>query len=229
MEQELREAGLPPCACAVTSGRAAESPGWEEREWWAGREPRLRRRSTTLVRGPPYLRGLDPGQSGAAVAERRSEPSGPDSRERPSCEEVSGLSGRGGLGRRVRQASPAGGGVPPSCPVTGSPCADCLVRPGLRLPRPGVRTCAAFASRLPAFPRCPGRAGRSFPFRSPCRPLPLPAFSRPASLTPLRLPPAASLNVFSRSLWLAGAGRVKAETAPRLGGPGFSPFPADSA
>lgn len=87
MEQKLREAGLPPCACAVTAGRAAESPRWEERERWAGREPRLRRRSTTLVRGPPYLLGLDPGQSGAAVAERRSEPSGPDSRERPSCEE----------------------------------------------------------------------------------------------------------------------------------------------
>lgn len=124
---------------------------------------------------------------------------------------------------------PAGGGVRPSCPVTASPCADCLARPGPGLPRPGVRTCAAFASRLPAFPRCPGRAGRSFPFRSPCRPLPLPAFSRPASLTPLRLPPAASLNVFSQSLWLAGTGRVKAETAPRLGCPGFSPFPADSA
>lgn len=89
---------------------------------------------------------------------------------------------------------PAGGGVWPSRPVAASPCADCLALPGPRLPRPGVRSCAAFASRLPAFPRCPGRAGRSFPFRSPCRPLPLPAFSRPGSRTSLRLPPAASLT-----------------------------------
>lgn len=86
----------------------------------------------------------------------------------------------------------AGGGVPPSRPVASSPCADSW--PGLAFvpPRPGVRSGAAFASRLPASPRCPGRAGRSFPFRSPCRPLPLPAFSRPASRAPLDLPPAAA-------------------------------------
>lgn len=143
-------------------------------------------------RGPPYLRGLDPGQSDAAVAERRSEPTGPDPRERPSCEEVSSRTGRGGPGASCLPGlPPARGGVPLSGLVAAFPCADCPARPGPRLPRPGVPSCAAFASRLPAFPGCPGRAGHSFPFRSPCRPLPLPAFSRPASRTPLRLPPAA--------------------------------------
>lgn len=39
LEQGLREAGLPPYACVVAAGRAAESPRWEERELWAGREP----------------------------------------------------------------------------------------------------------------------------------------------------------------------------------------------
>lgn len=96
-----------------------------------------------------------------------------------------------GRGRRVRQAShprEAESGPPVWSRRFPAPTA----RPGPRLPRPGVPSCAAFASRLPAFPRCPGRAGHSFPFRSPCRPLPLPAFSRPASRTPLRLRPAAS-------------------------------------
>lgn len=152
-------------------------------------------------RGPPYLQGLDPGQSDAAVAERRLGPTGPDPQEHPSCEEVSVLTCPAGPGRRVRRASrPREAESRP--PVRAQRLPAPTAWPGLALVRRGLE-CAAFASRLPAFPRYPGRAGRSFPFRPSCRPLPLPAFSRPASRMPLPLASCSSARVSSRVLCAA--------------------------
>lgn len=216
--------------------RLARLPShWDGRSVISGRGTSLCSAGAVRLwrRGPIYLRGLDPGQSGAAVAERRSEPTGPDPRERPGCEEVSSLTGRGGQGRSFRQASyPREAESRPLVRSRRFPTPTAwpgLAWPGPRPPGPGVRSCAAFASRLTEFPR---RASRSFPFRSPCRPLPLPAFSSPASRTPLRLPPAAQLASppassapplhFSLFEFVVGrAGRARGVTAPRSGVPGF--------
>lgn len=107
-------------------------------------------------RGPPYLRRLDPGQSDAAVAERRSEPTGPDPRERPSCEEVRWLNGTRRVGDVVSARPPTRGRQSPALRSGRGVSLRRLpdpARPGPRLSRPGVLSCAALASRLPAFPR----------------------------------------------------------------------------
>lgn len=187
----------------------------------------MRRRSTTLEARATLSAGFG---SGSVRRGGRRETLGADGAGFPGAPQLRG----GEWPDRTRRArassppdlSPAGGGVRPSRPVAAFPCADCLARPGPRLPRPGVRSCAAFASRLPAFP---GRAGHSFPFRSPCRPLPLPAFSRPASRTPLRLSPAASAPQlhschFSESVVGRGGQRKSRESSP-LGCPRVLTFP----
>lgn len=205
--------------------------GWEGRELWEGREPTWRRRSATLKARAALSAGFGSGsvRCGGRGETRRAygavSPGAPQLRggERPD------VPGRAGESRPPGLPS-SGGGVPPVRPVAASPCADCLAGPGRRPPRPS----------LPAFLRSPGRAGRSFPFRPSWRPLPLPAFSRPASRIPLRLPPVARLESPPRVLravsplqppprvrgWPGEQGQHR--DSPRLGGvPRFQRFPAD--
>lgn len=172
-------------------------------------------------RGPPYLRRLDPGQSDAAVAERRSEPTGPDPRERPSCEEVRWLNGTRRVGDVVSARPPTRGRQSPA------------LRSGRgvslrRLPDPARPSAvAAWSAKLRglSFPPSCVPAATASPFALLAALCPFPPF--PALRVSLlsaclpRLLRRSFTPASSRSPWLAGTGRVKAETAPRLGGSGF--------
>lgn len=152
MEPSLQEAGPPPYACAVAASRAAESPGWEGRERWAGREPTWRRRSATLKARAALSAGFG---SGSVWRGGRGETRGAYGAGSTGAPQLRGgerpdVPGRAGESRPPGLPS-LGGGVPPARPVAASPCADCLAGPGSRPPRPS----------LPAFLR--SRGPRSAP------------------------------------------------------------------
>lgn len=223
MEQSLREAGPPPYACAVASGRAAESLGWEGREQWAGREPPWRRRSAT----PKARAALSAGfGSGSVSRGGRGQTLRTDGAGSPGAPQL-----RGGEWPDVPGLPFSAGGVPTSSPVAASPCAYCLAGPGPRPPRPGVRSCAAFASRLlrSRGTRVAPAAASPFVLLAALRPFPpFPALRAAflsarllclrSRLLPRRLR-RGSTRASSPGPWLAGPSRAQAVTAPGSGRP----------
>lgn len=109
LEQGPREAGLPPYACVVAAGRAAESPRWEERERWAGREPRLRRRSPTPEARATLSAGFG---SGSVRRGGRGETLGADGAGFPGAPQLRGGEWPDGMRR-------AGARCPPGFPPAG--------------------------------------------------------------------------------------------------------------
>ena len=185
----------------------------------------MRRRSTTLEARATLSAGFG---SGSVRRGGRGETLGADGAGFPGAPQLRG--GEWPDGTRRAGAScppglqPAGGGVRPSRPVAAFPCADCLARPGLALGCRGLE-CEVARPSLPAFLRSRAAPSTASPFVLLAALCPFPPF--PALRATLlsaclpRLLRRCFTPATSRSPWLAGAGRVKAETAPRFGVPEF--------